>query len=67
MSCRWTHLHPTDEDLRAMAQTFTEQWPEAERVLDTLADETRQEALRVAPRPAPLLALVDRTRHLSDR
>jgi geranylgeranyl pyrophosphate synthase len=67
VATRFLRPQPSDEDLRALAQSFTERLPEAERYLDTIADDARQEARRVSPNAGPLLALVDRTRSLSKR
>lgn len=58
---------PSDDDLRALAVAFGAQLGEAERYLDTIAGEARAEAQACAPNPAPLIALVERTRQLSSR
>ena len=58
---------PTRPDLRTLAGAFHAVIPEAERYLDEIASEACSEAKRGAPNPAPLLALVDRTRQLSQR
>ncbi|HYB40354.1 MAG TPA: polyprenyl synthetase family protein [Candidatus Methylomirabilis sp.] len=58
---------PSDRDLRTLAKAFRAKLPDAERYLDAIAEEARQEARRFAARPAPLLALVELTRQLSHR
>lgn len=62
----FTKQDPTDVDLRAMGEAFRHQVPEAERYLDTIAEEARQEARHLAAKPEPLLALIDHTRQLSN-
>ena len=52
---------PSDDELRAMAEAFRSRLPEAERYLDAIADEARQEARQLSANPGPLLALVDHT------
>ena len=59
--------NPGAEDLTMLSRAFTAQIPEAERYLDLLADEAREEARRWAANPDPLVALVDHTRRLSSR
>jgi geranylgeranyl pyrophosphate synthase len=56
---------PSDEDLGRIAAAFAAKLPEAEAALDAIAEEARREAKLFAVDPAPLLALVDRTRRLS--
>jgi geranylgeranyl diphosphate synthase, type I len=58
---------PSDAELQRMAEAFHAQLPEAERYLDRIADEAREEARLFAAAPEPLLALVDYTRQLSQR
>src|SRR5262249_25533987 len=58
---------PSEDDLRALAFAFRAQLGEAESYLDTIADEACAEARAYATNPAPLIALVERTRHLSNR
>jgi geranylgeranyl pyrophosphate synthase len=55
------------DNLAALARAFTAQLPAAERYLDRIADEAREEARVFAANPDPLLALVDHTRRLSNR
>jgi geranylgeranyl pyrophosphate synthase len=57
---------PAEEDLRALSRAFTSQLPDAERYLDRIAGDARQEARLFAPNAGPLLALVDHTRRLSN-
>ena len=61
----FSNAAPTNDDLRVLAQAFRSTLPEAERYLDTIAHEARQEARLIAARPEPLFALVDHTRLLS--
>jgi len=56
---------PTPADLQALVVKVGEALPEAERYLDSLADEAIAEARRVAPNPGPLIDLVRNTRPLS--
>jgi geranylgeranyl pyrophosphate synthase len=56
---------PSDDQLAAMAMAFRARLPEADRYLDAIASEARQEARLFAPNPAPLLALVEQTRRLA--
>jgi geranylgeranyl pyrophosphate synthase len=58
---------PAARDLRALAAAFHARLDEAERYLDTIADEAREQARTFAPNPEPLLALVEHTRQLSGR
>jgi geranylgeranyl pyrophosphate synthase len=59
---------PSPGDLKTLAAAFAARLPEAERYLDGIADQTRTEARTAASaNPGPLLALVDRTRQLSNR
>ena len=59
--------NPGERDLAAMAEAFRATLPDAERYLDTIADEAREEARRFAPSPDPLLLLIDHTRQLAGR
>jgi geranylgeranyl pyrophosphate synthase len=56
---------PSAADLAQLAAAFAACLPEAERCLDDIADEARQEARRFAANPEPLLTLVEHTRQLS--
>jgi geranylgeranyl pyrophosphate synthase len=56
---------PSDDQLASMARAFRARLPEADRYLDTIAAEAREEARLFAPNPAPLLALVEHTRRLA--
>lgn len=58
---------PTHAELARLAQAFAAQLPEAERCLDQIAHEAKEEANRSCRDPGPLLALVDYTRQLSRR
>jgi geranylgeranyl pyrophosphate synthase len=58
---------PTAGGLRAMSHAFAARLPEAEKYLDGIAREARDEARRRAPHPEPLIALVNHTRKLSKR
>jgi geranylgeranyl pyrophosphate synthase len=64
-------LFGVDDDnpdrLARLAAACREQLDDAERVLDRIADAAREEATRFAAKPAPLLALVDQVRQLSQR
>jgi geranylgeranyl pyrophosphate synthase len=53
--------------MRALGDAYREQLPEAESVLDGVAQEACAEAVRVAVDPAPLIALVHEVRRLSTR
>lgn len=63
----FTNSNPSDDDLGEIARTFRATLPEAERYLDTIAEDARREARELAANPEPLLALVDHTRQLSSR
>lgn len=54
-------------DLRAIADAFAAQLPNAEKYLDEVAEEARTEARLFSINPAPLIALVEQTRRLSRR
>jgi geranylgeranyl pyrophosphate synthase len=56
-----------ERDLDALSRSFEAQLPEAEVLLDAVAEQARSEARITAHDPAPLLHLVDRTRRLSGR
>jgi geranylgeranyl pyrophosphate synthase len=58
---------PSKAGLRAMARAFQGRLPEAERYLDSIAEEARAEARAKAANDGPLVALVDHTRRLSSR
>jgi len=64
---RFCRPDPTQEDLTALARATVAQLSEAERYLDGIANEAREEARSYARTPAPLLALVDHVRQLSQR
>ncbi len=53
--------------LSVVAQACRDQLDEAERILDGIADSAREEARAFSDDPAPLLALVDHVRTLSQR
>jgi geranylgeranyl pyrophosphate synthase len=53
--------------LAILGEACRAQLDEAEQVLDRVADAARAEARQFADDPAPLLALVDQVRHLSQR
>lgn len=57
---------PSSEDLGTLAAAFLARLPEADRYLDGIAEEAREEARRRSANPGPLLALVEHTRRLSD-
>ena len=57
----------TGESRARLAQAFQAALPEAERMLDRIADEARREAIENAEDPAPLIKLVEYTRSLSQR
>lgn len=57
--------NPTPEGLKTLVEKIGAALPAAEEYLDQLADEAIREATRVAPNPAPLIALVRNTRPLS--
>jgi len=56
---------PGEDKLPFLAAAFRAMLPEAEARLDRIAEEARSEARLFSADPAPLLALVDRTRTLS--
>ncbi len=58
---------PSHAELDWLSTAFAAQLGDAEAYLDRIAEEARIEARLFAPRPAPLLALVDHTRRLSWR
>ncbi len=58
---------PDASNYAALAAAFRAVLPEAEAELDILADQARDEAIKNADDPAPLLALVDRTRLLGNK
>ena len=58
---------PDARDRAALAPAFLAALPEAERLLDQIADEARREATRHADRADQLIMLVDYTRGLSQR
>ena len=63
----FTNPDPSGADMHEMAQAFKATLPDAERYLDTIAEDARREAREMAANPEPLLALVDQTRQLSSR
>src|SRR5262245_35850433 len=63
----FTKPDPNAADLLIITKALEARLPDAERYLDSLADEGQREARRSAPNPDPLLALVDHTRRLSER
>jgi len=67
VSALFVEPNPADGDLHAMAEAFKSRLPEAERYLDAVASEAREEARRFAPNPDPLIDLIDHTRRLSTR
>lgn len=58
---------PGDGDIARLAKAFGAKLPEAEAVLDQIADEGRKEAARCSRDPAGLIALIDHTRQLSQQ
>ena len=58
---------PAAANLGRLAEAFESKLPEAEHYLDRIAAEAREEARRCAADPAPLFALIDQTRELSNR
>ena len=58
---------PTDADLSLLREAFMAKLPEAEKYLDKIADEAREEARLFAQNPEPLYAIIDHTRQLSGR
>ena len=67
ISAIFVKSEPGPEDLSMLGRAFQACLPEAERYLDRLSDEATMEARAVAAHPAPLLALVEHTRRLSNR
>jgi geranylgeranyl pyrophosphate synthase len=59
--------NPTEQHREKMAQGFHAKLPDAERYLDQLADEAKEQARLFSPNPEPLFALVDHTRQLTHR
>jgi geranylgeranyl pyrophosphate synthase len=62
---RFCKTEPSLEDLQALSGAFREQLPNAEKYLDQVVVEARQEAELFANDPQPLYALIDETRKLS--
>ena len=58
---------PSDLELELLARANTDQLDEAERILDQIAQQAVDEAQRHAANPAPLVALVEHTRRLSQQ
>ena len=58
---------PDARDRKLLAPAFQAALPEAERLLDQIADEARREATKHADRASQLIMLVDYTRGLSQR
>ena len=58
---------PSKKELATIAAALRAKLPEAERYLDKLATEAKQEGRARSANPAPLLALVEHTRELSRR
>ena len=56
---------PSDAELGILAQAFAAQLDEAEKVLDDIAAQAADQAMKFATDPKPLLALVAYTRELS--
>jgi geranylgeranyl pyrophosphate synthase len=56
---------PSATGMQVLLEKVGEALPVAERTLDQIAEEAIAEATRVAPNPAPLIALVHNTRTLS--
>ncbi|MBW4550632.1 MAG: polyprenyl synthetase family protein [Aphanocapsa sp. GSE-SYN-MK-11-07L] len=59
--------NPEPQDLRAIAESFAAQLPNAEAYLDRIAEEALAEAQMFSANPVSLLALIDQTRQLSGR
>ncbi|MGI9333967.1 MAG: polyprenyl synthetase family protein [Gammaproteobacteria bacterium] len=57
---------PKPANMDALAAAFKAALPEAERYLDTIAEEAKAEARAFSRNPQPLEALVDETRQLSN-
>ena len=58
---------PSEAELELLARANTDQLDEAERILDQIAQQAVAEAERHAQDPAPLVALVQHTRRLSQQ
>lgn len=58
---------PNEADMTLMRQAFVNQIPQAEKQLDKLADQAREEAKLFSNNPEPLFAMIDHTRQLSHR
>ncbi|MGH8673754.1 MAG: polyprenyl synthetase family protein [Burkholderiales bacterium] len=58
---------PSDADLRSLGEAFAARLDDAERILDQIAHEAKDQARRFSNDPGPLCALVDHTRELSRR
>ena len=57
---------PAEDDFPRLADAFSEQLPEAERYLDSIASEAATEARLFSRQPEQLLTLIDYTRELSN-
>ena len=57
--------NPSPKGMEVLLSKVGAALPVAERYLDQIADQAKVEATRVAPNPAPLIALIDNTRTLS--
>lgn len=58
---------PSESDFEIMREAFMTKLPEAEDYLDRITEEAREEARLFAKDPAPLYAILDHTRQLSQR
>ncbi|MEM7250665.1 MAG: polyprenyl synthetase family protein, partial [Pseudomonadota bacterium] len=58
---------PNEDNIPTLAKAFAARLDEAEAYLDKIADEAILEAKTFAEHPTPLLALVEKTRELSNR
>jgi geranylgeranyl pyrophosphate synthase len=58
-------LNPTPSGMEVLLAKVGAALPVAERYLDQIAEQATVEATRVAPNPAPLIALINNTRTLS--
>ena len=58
---------PSDAELELLTRANTDQLDEAERVLDQIAQQAVEQAVRHAPDPHQLIALVQHTRRLSQQ